>query len=114
MYVEKKKNMSGLMEVLQARLKLSVGYPQKLYHINGIRVCRTSELQMYDEYVVVTNLDTRFRCAEYGRPRSPLVVIGPYSRHVCAGRLDEFYCCIGLRRLSEGQGQYLNKPCFFV
>ncbi|CAL8069506.1 unnamed protein product [Orchesella dallaii] len=80
--MEKKKNMSTVLEAIGARMKLPVGYPIALYNMDGTRVCKTYELEMYNNYVVVTNLEKSFKCVEYGKVREPLVVIGHHSKHV--------------------------------
>lgn len=78
-----KRCMRAVLHVVKERLKLTVGYPQKLYDTCGIRVCRAAELQMYGEYVAVTNLEKHFRCACYGgRPRTPLTVLRSDTKHI--------------------------------
>ncbi len=86
--MEKKKNMNTVLEQIGARMKLTVGYPVALYHMDGSRVCKTYELEMYNNYVVVTNLEKRFKCVDYGKDRLPLVVIGRCSKHVNTLRLQ--------------------------
>lgn len=99
-----RRTMKSVLEAVQDRVKLEVGYGQALYYLNGLRVCTTTELQMYEEYVVVTSVDTGFRCVEYKRPTSPLLVPARDSKHIrsiCVNDLSFNMFNINRRKVGE-------------
>ncbi|ODM96879.1 hypothetical protein Ocin01_09801 [Orchesella cincta] len=78
----KKKNMRTVMNVVQERVKYPVGYAKFLYKMDGTRIKDPCELEMYNNYVVASNFEKHFKCAAYGRKRSPLLVLNRESKHV--------------------------------
>lgn len=78
----KKKNMKTVMNVIQDRVKYPVGYAKYLFRMDGTRVKDPCELEMYNNYVVASNFEKHFKCAAYGRKRSPLLVLNRESKHV--------------------------------
>jgi len=79
---EKKNNMKSLMKVIQDRVKFPIGYATQLYNMEGKKVKLISELEQYHCYVAATNYDKHFVCTQYGRKRSPLLVLNRDSKHV--------------------------------
>jgi len=84
----KKKNMKTVMNVIQERVKYPVGYATHLYKMDGTRIRHPCELEMYCNYVVASNYEKHFKCAEYGRRKSPLLVLNRESKHVRVLRLQ--------------------------
>lgn len=78
----KKKTMKTVMNVLQERVKFPVGFAAYLYRMDGKRVRHPGDLEMYNNYVVASNYDKHFKCAQYGRKRSPLLVLNRESKHI--------------------------------
>ncbi|XP_035706509.1 uncharacterized protein LOC118435151 [Folsomia candida] len=78
----KKKNMRSVMNVIQERVKFPVGFAAYLYKMDGKRVRHPCEMEMYNNYVVASNYDKYFKCAQYGRKRSPLLVLNRESKHI--------------------------------
>lgn len=78
----KKKNMRTVMSVVQDRVKYPVGYAKYLFKMDGTRIKDPCELEMYNNYVVSSNFEKHFKCAQYGRRRSPLLVLNRDSKHV--------------------------------
>lgn len=82
--MEKKKNMSTVLDAIQQGLKLRACYAVGLHTLDGCRVCKTYELDNYRSYVVTTSRSRRFQCLDYGGEVRdlPLVVTGYESKHV--------------------------------
>jgi len=74
--------MRSVMNVIQERVKFPVGFAAYLYKMDGKRVRHPCELEMYNNYVVASNYDKYFKCAQYGRKRSPLLVLNRESKHI--------------------------------
>lgn len=70
------------MSVVQDRVKYPVGYAKYLFKMDGTRIKDPCELEMYNNYVVSSNFEKHFKCAQYGRRRSPLLVLNRDSKHV--------------------------------
>jgi len=84
----RKKTMQSVMDTVQERVTYPVGYAKTLYTMDGTRIRHPCELEMYNNYVVASNFEKAFKCVEYGRKRSPLLVLNRYSKHIRVLRLQ--------------------------
>jgi hypothetical protein len=83
----KKKNMKTILSAIQERVAFPVGYPTHMYGMDGKRIKNPCDLEMYQNYVVASNYDKHFKCVQYGRKRSPLLVLNRDSKHIRVLRL---------------------------
>lgn len=50
--------------------------------MDGTKVKKSYHLEMYNNYVVVTNIEKRFKLVDYGKVKGPMVIAGNDSKHV--------------------------------
>jgi hypothetical protein len=83
----KKASMKYVMALIHDRIKFPIGYAKTLFKMDGTRICHPCELEMYNNYVAAHNYDRHFKCMQYGRKRSPLLVLNRESKHIRQLRL---------------------------